>query len=149
MRLQLGSPATAGWRIQTRVSAGTAALDDVTQLQLGGGRLLGEPVMFRGTPAASSPLRPVADAQYRRTERVHIEWNVAGPLDRREARLLGRNGQPLPVPVTVTEREVLGRPGIAADLNLAPLSAADYVIELIVGAGSQMERRFIAIRVVQ
>ena len=149
VRLQLGSPATGGWRIQTRVSAGTAALDDVTQLQLGGGRLLGEAVMFRGTPAASSPLRPVADAQYRRTERVHIEWNVTGPLDRREARLLGRNGQPLPVPVSVTEREVLGRPGIAADLNLAPLSAADYVIELIVGAGSQMERRFIAIRVVQ
>ena len=38
-------------------------------------------------------------------------------LDRREARLLGRNGQPLAVPVSVTEREVLGRPGVAADLN--------------------------------
>ena len=49
----------------------------------------------------------------------------------------------------MTERDVLGRPGIAADVNLAPLSAADYVIELTVGAGSETERRFIAIRVLQ
>jgi hypothetical protein len=30
-------------------------------------RLVGDAVMYRGRPAATSPLRPVADLQYRRT----------------------------------------------------------------------------------
>ena len=68
-------------------------------------------------------------------------------LDRREARLLGRNGEPLPVPVTLTEREVNGRPVVAADVNLAPLTDGEYAIELTVGAGATVEKRVVAIRV--
>ena len=71
----------------------------------GRAELVGEAILYRGRPAATSPLRPVADLQFRRIERVHVEWAIAGELDQRSARLLGRNGQPLAIPVTVTERE--------------------------------------------
>ena len=81
-----------------------------------------------------SPSTVVAGAEYRRTERVHIEWPILKPLDRREARLLGRDGQPLAVAVAVTEREVDGRPSLSADATLGPLAPGDYVIELTVGA---------------
>jgi hypothetical protein len=112
------------------------------------GRLVADPWLFRATPAPASPLRAVADFQYRRTERVHVEWPIARSLDRREARLLDRTGAPLPVPVNVTERESNGRQVVAADLNLAPLSAGDYLIELTVGSGAATETRLLAIRVV-
>ena len=69
--------------------------------------------------------------------------------DTREARLLDRAGQKLEVPVTLTTREAGGRTVIAADVNLAPLSAGDYVIELIVSAGSSSERALVAFRVIQ
>ena len=52
---------------------------------------------------------------------------------------IGRNGQPLAVPVAFSERETNGQRAIAADLNLAPLSAGDYVIELTVGSGDVTE----------
>ena len=80
---------------------------------------------------------------------MHLEWPVIATPERRQARLLGRNGQPLAVPVTLGDRETDGRRTIAADVNLAPLSAGDYVIELTVGSGATTERKLFAIRVVQ
>ena len=114
------------------------------------------------SPTGSSPMRgcsarrrrprrhcaPWRIFRTRRTERVHIEWPMVSSLDRREARLLDRIGAPLPVPVNLTERASNGRQVVAADLNLAPLSAGDYVIELTVGSGPATETRLLAIRVV-
>ena len=87
--------------------------------------------------------------QYRRIERAHIEWTIRTPLDRRDARLLARDGSPLPVPVTLTERDRDGTPMLAADLNLAPLAVGDYVIELTANAGGQSEKAYVAIRIRQ
>jgi VWFA-related protein len=149
VRVPIESSSPAGsWKIEARATAGADAIEDRLELRSAPRGLVGEPLVFRATPAATSPLRPVADFQFRRTERVHVEWPAPGTIDRREARLLGRNGRPLPVPVAVTEREVDGRRSIAADLNLAPLSAGDYVIELTVGSGGQTETKLLAIRVV-
>jgi hypothetical protein len=50
--------------------------------------------------------------------------------------------------VTLTERELDGRPTVAADLNLAPLTAGDYVIELTLGQGATRERALVAFRIV-
>ncbi len=64
-------------------------------------------------------------------------------LDAREARLLDRTGNPLPVQVTLGEK-----PGVlAADINLAPLGPGDYILELSVSAGTTMAKAKIAIRV--
>jgi hypothetical protein len=141
---------TGPWRIRTRVTDGIdGPVDDRQEMSADGGRLLGPATAYRATPAPASPLRPVADFQYRRTERVHLEWPVLAPADRRDARLLGRNGQPLAVPVTLSERESAGRAMLAADVNLAPLSAGDYVVELSIGRGEMTEKKLVALRVVQ
>jgi hypothetical protein len=111
--------------------------------------VLGEPIISRAAPAPVSPLRPVADYQFWRTERVHVEWPVRGPLDRRQGRLLSKDGSGLAVPVTLSEREQNGRAVLAADLNLAPLAVGDYVIEVVAAMGPDEVRRYLAIRVLR
>jgi hypothetical protein len=49
----------------------------------------------------------------------------------------------------VTERDVAGRKMLAADLNLAPLAAGDYVIEITAGRGGTLTTRLLAFRVLQ
>jgi hypothetical protein len=147
LTVPLGAAASSA-RVVTKISAGGESLDDTAEIARATTGLTGDAVMYRGRPAATSPLRPVADLQYRRTERVHAEWTFTGELDQRSARLLSRTGQPLAIPVTVTERETDGRKVVAADLNLAPLSAGEYVIELTVGRGTETVTRLVAFRVV-
>lgn len=107
--------------------------------------LVGEPICFRGTAAPRIPLRPVADFQFRRTERLHVEWPVLKPLDQRTARVLDRRGQPLPLNATIAQTAE----AVTVDLLLAPLAEGDYLIELVAGAGGQTERRLIAFRVIR
>jgi hypothetical protein len=133
-------PGTRGALVRVPAPAGAGAPTDA---------LLGAPVLYRATPAASSPLRPVADMQYRRTERAHIEWPLLTPIDQRSARLLAKDGSPLPVPVTLTERDNNGTSVLAADLNLAPLAVGDYVVELTAGAGPRSEKAYVALRIRQ
>jgi len=136
-------------RVVAKVSASGQSLECTADIRRAAAGLVGQAVLYRGRATATSPLRPVADLQYWRTERVHVEWLLTGDIDQRSARLLGRTGQPLTVPVTVTERETDGQRVVAADLNLAPLGAGQYVIELTVGRGATSERRLIAFRVLQ
>ena len=89
----------------------------------------------------------MAGFDFRRTERVHVDWPITGPLDRREARLLGRNGQPIAVNITLTEREVDGRLMLGLDALLAPLAPGDYVIEVTATIGTTTETRLVGIRV--
>jgi hypothetical protein len=133
--------------VVARLTAGNELLEDRSAYRAVPGGVLGAPLLFRGTPAASSPLRPVADLQYRRTERAHLEWLLPGQVDDRSARLLGKNGLPLAVPVTVSERTVDGRARLAADVNLAPLAAGDYLIEITGVYQGKPFRSLTAIRV--
>lgn len=147
VRVPLGLDLEGPWRANITVGEGRDRLQDSLEVAESGGALIGEPVVYRATPSPRSPLIPVADFQFRRTERVHVEWPRLAETDQREARLLGRTGQPLAVPVTLTERDVDGRVNLAADLNLAPLTDGEYAIELVVGRGAESERRVVAIRV--
>jgi hypothetical protein len=63
--------------------------------------------------------------------------------------VLGRNGAPLAIPVAVTDRQVNGQAMLSIDLNLAPLTEADYLIELEVARGQEVARRLIAFRVLR
>ena len=138
-----GEPA----RLVARLTAGVESVEDRSVYRAPAVGVLGAPLLFRGSPAASSPLRPVADLQYRRTERAHLEWILPGALDDRSGRLLGRNGLPLAVPVAVTERTVDGRARLAADINLAPLAPGDYLIEITGVYQGKPFRTLAAIRV--
>jgi hypothetical protein len=93
-------------------------------------------------------LVPVAAPAYTRNERIHIEWPVAQALSERSARILGRNGKPLAVAVTLTERDGPTGPLIVADATLGPLAAGDYVVELQVTAAGASRTALVAFRVV-
>jgi VWFA-related protein len=144
------APATISvWQVTATIGTGADRLQERFEIRHDIGRLLGDPVPYRATPALSSPIRAVADFLYRRTERVHIEWPVLGTVDRREARLVARNGQAVPLPVVLSERSDNGQALLMLDLSLTPLAPADYAIELVVGQGATTERRYVAFRVVQ
>jgi VWFA-related protein len=148
LAVPLPAGAAGPWRVNVKVSAGTERLEEGATIEsAAAGPLLGEPIAYRAAPGPRSPIRPVADFQFRRTERVHVEWPVKKPLDQRQARLLGKNGLPLAVAVTLTETP--NTPALAADVNLAPLGPGDYVIEVTAGSGAAAETKFLAIRVVQ
>jgi VWFA-related protein len=149
VRVPVPTDSAGPWRVGTKVTIGAESLQDRFDVARPATKILGDPMVFRALPSGSSPLRAVGDMFFRRTERIHIEWPLLTAIDAREGRLLGRNALPIPIPVTVTERDVNGQRLLAADLNLAPLTEADYVIEVTAGAGTESEKRFLAIRVVR
>jgi VWFA-related protein len=107
--------------------------------------LLGDPLIFRMT-TPSSP-RPAGSVQFRRTERIQVRWPVNGSIDGREARVLGRDGVPLELAPTLSDREEGGIRFVVADLNLAPLTAGEYLIELKATAAGNADSAHLAIRV--
>ncbi len=139
-----------GWRIRARVEGGEEPLDDEIALASPAPvAWIGEPTVFRGGAGPRSPLRPVADFKFFRTERVRVEWTLSKPIDDRTARLLSRRGDAMPVPVTLVERVDGGRTVLAADVILAPLADGDYVIEATVTASGEKIQKLLAFRVVR
>jgi hypothetical protein len=128
----LGAAASSA-RVVTKISAGGETARDTAEISRGATGLVGDAVMYRGTAGGhvAAPAGRGSDVPAHGTCACRV--GLTGELDQRSARLLSRTGQPLAIPVAVTERETDGRKVVAADLNLAPLSAGDYVIELTVG----------------
>jgi VWFA-related protein len=102
-------------------------------------------LFVRRGAATGNQETPTADLRFRRNEQIRVEIPTA-LSDPVTARLLDRTGKPLAVPVTAVVRDDPdGSRWATAQLALAPLAPADYVIELSSG-----ERRMIvAFRVVQ
>ena len=150
LKVPVTAPSASGWRVKVRVSGGGEELDDEVEIApLVPASVVGEPTVFRANPGPRAPLRPVADFKFFRTERMHVEWTLAKPLDDRTARLLNRRGEPLAVPVALTERADGDRQALAADLTLAPLADGDYVIEVTASSGGQKIQKLLAFRVVR
>ncbi len=149
VKIPLAKANASGWRVRTRVTGGGGQLEDNIEVAASPASLIGAPTVFRSTPSPRAPLRPAADDQFRRNERVHVEWPLARPLDERTARLLSRRGELLPVPVTITERADGDRTVLAADVLLAALAEGDYVIEIAAAQGAEKVQRLLAFRVVR
>ena len=87
---------------------------------------------------------PTADLRFRRTERLIVETPASLGTDI-AARLLGRTGNSLNVPVTATIRDDAdGTRWRRVEIALAPLAPGEYVVEMTAGA----ERTLSAFRVV-
>jgi hypothetical protein len=87
---------------------------------------------------------PTADLRFRRTERIVVETpaSLGGDIS---ARLLGRTGLALNVPVTATIRnDADGTRWRRVEITLAPLAPGEYIVETTAG----MERTLTAFRVV-
>lgn len=107
--------------------------------------LLGAPDLQRlATPTQP---RPAASVHFRRTERVRVRWPLAREAESVTARLLGRDGVPLELDIPVRQLQAAGAHGLVVDLNLAPLTAGDYVIEVTASAAGRRESAHLAIRV--
>ena len=88
----------------------------------------GDPLVFRfATPTQP---RPAGSVYFRRTERMQVRWPVTAAITQPTARVLGRDGVPLELAVAVSEKEEEGSRWIVADLNLAPLTQGEYILEV-------------------
>jgi hypothetical protein len=148
IRVPIGAQA-GPWQAQIRVREEGAALPetDTVSITRASGKLLGQPLAYRAASAAASPFRPLAGFYFRRTERLRIDWPVLQPLATQTARLLDRNGKPLPVPIPLAVRDDGGRSVLSGTISLAPLSIGDYLVEVNAADGSTTEQQLIAIRV--
>lgn len=92
---------------------------------------LGEAVMWRRGPTTGPQHRPTADPRFTRNERIRLE-HATTAAGMATARMLDRAGNPLQVPVQVSERQDGNGEfrWIVADATLAPLAAGDYAIEV-------------------
>ncbi|MEO8482688.1 MAG: VWA domain-containing protein [Acidobacteriota bacterium] len=145
-------PLTQGagpWKVTAKLASGLASLSDRVDVPIAPAGSVSGPVVYRATPSPRSLLTPVASFEFRRNERIHVEWRTIAELDGRTARVLDRNGQPLPLGAAVTERVVDDKRTVAVDVNLAPLAEGDYVIELTTQKGSESATSLVAFRVVR
>jgi hypothetical protein len=107
--------------------------------------VLGRPLLYRlQTPTTP---RPAASVLFRRTERIQVRWPVSAPVESKGVRILGRDGVPLELQVNVKDLQETGVTYIVADLNLAPLTQGEYVLEATVTAGGKSQSSLLAIRV--
>jgi VWFA-related protein len=93
----------------------------------------------RRGPSTGLHYVPTADARFRRTERLRLEVPRTSTSGKASARLLGRDGQPMQVAITLGERPESTEPAplIVADLTLAPLAQGEYVLEVSVVDGEK------------
>ena len=136
------------WQAVVRMRGDDNLTDsDTVSIEPAAGTLLGKPLAYRAASAAASAYRPLATFQFRRTERVRIEWPALQPIESHQARLLDRTGKPIAIPLTSSNRDNGGTPMVAVDLNLAPFSNGDYLIEVTAKAGDKTDTQVVAIRV--
>lgn len=107
--------------------------------------VFGDPLVFR-LPTPSMP-RAAGSVQFRRTERIQVRWPVTSGVTSIEGRVLGRDGVPLELRPAITERQESGVSFVVADLNLAPLTAGEYILEVKGTRGAEAGAGYLAFRV--
>lgn len=110
----------------------------------------GEPLIFHRGPSTGNQVRPAAGRVFPRSERIRMEMEAAAGDPVWTGVILDRNGNKTIVPVAVGERtDTAGQRWFTADITLAPLGPADYVVELTAASGAQQKKTLVAIRVTQ
>lgn len=93
--------------------------------------------LLRRSPSTGLAYVATADSRYRRTDRLRLEVPVLGVGEAAvTARVLTREGEPLPLVVTMSERTDAGT-GVrwaVGDVTLAPLAQGEYVVEFKLGS---------------
>ncbi len=127
-------------RVKLTSAADTGqVLSDTARVVLNQSTSLGEAVLWRRGPTTGLQHRRTADPRFLRSERLRLE-HATTLTGAAKARMLDRNGNPLNVPVQVTEREdaAHGFRWIVVDAALAPFAPGDYAIEVTQGTAKQV-----------
>jgi hypothetical protein len=149
LALPLDQSQPGPWTIDLRLSADAGVLDAAASIAAPAGPLFNDAMLFRASPSLRSIPKVTADPQFRRIERLHVEWRPLKALTARSARLLDRQGQALPMEPVLSERDEGGVRILVLDLNLAPLGEGSYVVELTGTSGSETERDLVAFKIVR
>jgi hypothetical protein len=155
VEIPAASAGAGAWHVAVRATsaargprAPAGPIESAADVTPSSARILGDARPFRAASAMRATPRPVADFTYRRTERLHVEWPLLETVDRREARLLDRQGGVLPGTPAVSDIQIEGAgPAVAVDLLLSSLAEGDYVLELTAHRGAESERQLVAFRV--
>ncbi len=149
--VKLSSPVSSGdLNVRASLTATDPSAAPVTDiLQLDVATSVGQPMLFRRGPATGNRQVPAGNFQFSRTERAHLEFPAAADAKPGSARLLDKSGEPLAIPVTTGERTDAqsGQRWLTADVTLAALAAADYVVEFTTGDAASQKKVMTAIRV--
>jgi hypothetical protein len=126
-------------RLRPESNPGLPATDSTRLSVAATPTILGEPVMWRRGPSTGLKHLVTADPRFQRSERVRFEMATAA-AGTATARMLDRVGNPMRVPVQVSERpDPSGQfRWIVADATLSPLAAGDYGIEVTLGAAKHV-----------
>jgi hypothetical protein len=142
-------------RLRVRGADGALPLSDVVRVPVPQemAMTLGAARLQRWGPSTGRRYAPAADPRFRRTDRIRVDVPVAPGATDVSAELLDRMGAALAaIPVKAALMPPDAETGTAwatADLTLAPLSAGDYVIRLVVTHPTGAARSLTGFRVVQ
>ena len=101
------------------------------------------PMMFRRGPSTGNRYEPAGQPQFSRTERARFDVPRVGNLALTGVRVLDRNGNPVEVPATQSEREGW----VSAEITLAALAPGDYLVELSGSVAGAEQKVLAAFRV--
>jgi len=145
-----GQPVRSGtYAVRAEVaSSGKRASDSLRIVVPADEDAFGRPIMFRRGPATGPAYLPTSDRRFRRADRLRIDVPSEIALDTVTAALLGRNGRPLAVPVTLGERDDNGTRHVTGEIVLAPLAVGDYLVEFANRAKPVAPSVLVAFRIV-
>ena len=136
--------------VRVRVGQGAGALPLTDMLKIDAVEGLGHPMMFRRGPSTGNRVQPAGSPVYMRTERVRLEIPAAGDATLSGGRILDRNGTAIELPVTIADRtDDAGQRWLTAELALAPLAPADYIVEMSGTTKGTSQKVLTAIRVMR
>lgn len=131
-------PAEYDIAVRLKAAAGSATLLETIRAARTD-QAIGDVLAFR----SPGPQQPVATFLWWRTEQVRFEAPLSAGAPMPAGRLLDQAGRAVPVPVDVSIRDTGASRWAVATFKLAPLSPADYVLELSCGDA----RTFVPLRV--
>jgi len=145
-----GPPVRPGtYAIRAAVSSrGKSASDSLRIVVPAEEGALGRPLIFRRGPATGPSYAPTSDRRFRRADRLRVDVPTGSALESMTAALLGRNGLPLAVPVTLGERHENGTRYVTGEIVLAPLAIGDYLVEIASRATTAPASALVAFRIV-
>jgi hypothetical protein len=105
-------------------------------------------ILWRRGSTTAMRFVPTAEWRFTRADRVRAEVLIAEPDEAVTAVLLDRAGAEIAVPVAAGTRIDAGRAWATAELALAPLAPADYVLRMTLESASRRVEVFAGIKVV-
>jgi VWFA-related protein len=129
----LPESAPAGpYHVQMRLTAQTRAdaLSDATTVQVTAPGLIAPPALLKRGPSTGTAFVPTADVRFRRADRLRLEAPSRLAASQVRVTAVDQRGQPLNLPIQVTDRQEGAGAVIVADITLAPLAPAGYAIVL-------------------